>query len=129
LPSAYYKVKSQRQNHRAALCDRIEQRGNTMLDRGWFEEVAGFVCSSVPDDAKSFDFIECSELRARLVGAVTLTAATKAISRAPCRYAKRQLTWFRKEPLVHWLPGFGDDAAIAAAERLIAGHLRFNAAP
>jgi len=61
-----------------------------MLDRGWFEEVAGFVRSSVPDDAKSFDFIECSELRARLEGAVTLTAA---------------------------------------AERLIAGHLRFNAAP
>jgi tRNA dimethylallyltransferase len=129
LLSAYYRVESQRQNHRAALCDRIEQRGNTMLDRGWFEEVAGVVRSSVPGDAKSFDFIGYSELRSHLEGTVTL-AATKAISQPTRRYAKRQLTWFRKEPLVHWLPGFDDDAAIAAAaERLVAGHLRFNTVP
>ena len=48
----------------------------------------------------------------------------------PGSCAKCQLTWFRKEPMVHWLPGFGDDAAIAAAaERLVAGHLRSSAAP
>ena len=59
-----------------------------------------------------------------------LAASTKAISEATHRCAKRQLTWFCKEPLVHLLPGFGDDAAIAAAaERLVAGHLRLNAAP
>jgi tRNA A37 N6-isopentenylltransferase MiaA len=130
LPSAYYKVKSQRQNHRAALCDRIEQRGNTMLDRGWFEEVAGFVRSSVPDDPKSFDFTECSELRARLEGAVTLTVATKANSQATRRCAKRHLTRFRNELLVHRLPKFEDGVTIAsAAEQLAAGHLHFSAAP
>jgi tRNA dimethylallyltransferase len=41
------------------------------------------------------------------------------------RYAKRQLTWFRREQGVHWLPGFGDDArvqaeALAMVERAIA---------
>jgi hypothetical protein len=46
-------------------------------------------------------------------------------SHAPLRQA--QLTWFRKEPLVHWLPGFGDDPAIAAsAEQLVAAQLNTN---
>jgi len=115
---------------RAALYDRIEQRVHSMLDRGWIEEVTGLLRSGIPHNAKPFDFIGYSELRAHLEGTVTLTAATKAICQATRRYAKRQLTWFRKEPLVHWLPGFGDDAAIAAAaERLVAGHLHFSAAP
>ena len=39
------------------------------------------------------------------------------------RYAKRQLTWFRREPEVRWLNGFGDDPAVLAeAESLIAGN-------
>jgi hypothetical protein len=39
------------------------------------------------------------------------------------------MTWFRKEPLVNWFPGFGDDPAIiAAAERLVVGAQRSSAA-
>ena len=125
----YTPIKIGLQPPRAALYERIEQRVHTMLDRGWLEEVAGLVKSGVPLDAKPFDFIGYSELRAYLEGTVTLSAATKAISQATRRYAKRQVTWFRKEPLVHWLPGFGDDAAIAAAaEGLVAGHLHSSAA-
>jgi len=89
---------------RAALYDRIEQRVHTMLDRGWIVEVTGLLRSGIPHNAKPFDFIGYSELRSHLEGTVTLTAATKAISQATRRYAKRQLTWFRKEPQVHWLP-------------------------
>jgi tRNA dimethylallyltransferase len=100
-----------------------------MLDRGWLEEVAGLVRSGVPQNSKPFDFIGYSELHAHLEGTVTIAAATKAIAQATRRYAKRQLTWFRKEPLVHWLPGFGDDPAIAAAaEQLVARRLSSSAA-
>jgi len=114
---------------RAALYDRIERRTRTMLDRGWLDEVAGLVRNGVPQNAKPFDFIGYSELRAHLEGTVTLAAATKAIAQATRRYAKRQLTWFRKEPLVHWLPGFGDDPAIiAAAEKLANGQKQSGAA-
>jgi tRNA dimethylallyltransferase len=114
---------------RAALYDRIDQRVQSMLDRGWLEEVAGLVRDGVPQDSKPFDFIGYNELRAHLEGTVTLAAARKAIAQATRRYAKRQLTWFRKEPLVHWLPGFGDDPNIvAAAERLVAGQLEAGAA-
>jgi tRNA dimethylallyltransferase len=124
----YTPIKIGLQPPRAELYDRIEQRVHTMLERGWLEEVSGLVRSGGSLDAKPFDFIGYGELRAHLEGTVTLAAATKAISQATRRYAKRQLTWFRKEPLVHWLPGFGDDAAIAAAAtRLVTGHLNASA--
>jgi tRNA dimethylallyltransferase len=120
----YAPIKIGLQPPRAALYERIERRVQTMLNRGWLEEVSRLVRSGAPLDAKPFDFIGYSELRAHLEGTVTLAAATKTISQATRRYAKRQVTWFRKEPVVHWLPGFGDDPVIAsAAERLVAGNL------
>jgi tRNA dimethylallyltransferase len=125
----YSPIKIGLQPPRAALYDRIERRVHTMIERGWLDEVAGLIHGGIPPSAKPFDFIGYGELRAHLEGTVTLAAARKAISQATRRYAKRQITWFRKEPLVHWLPGFGDDAAIAAsAEELVAGHLHSAAA-
>ena len=125
----YHPIKIGLEPPRAALYDRIERRVHTMLDRGWLQEVAGLVRSGVPQNSKPFDFIGYSELRAHLEGTVTLAAATKAISQATRRYAKRQLTWFRKEPLVHWFTGFGDDPAIvAAAEQFVARNARSSAA-
>ena len=124
----YHPIKLGLQPPRAALYDRIERRTRAMLERGWLDEVAGLIRNGVPQNSKPFDFIGYSELRAHLEGTVTLAAATKAIAQATRRYAKRQVTWFRKESLVHWLPGFGDDPAIfAAAERLVAGHLETSA--
>jgi tRNA dimethylallyltransferase len=124
----YSPIKIGLQPPRAALYERIERRAHTMLDRGWLEEVSRLAHSGVPLDSKPFDFIGYSELRAHLDGTVTLAAARKAISQATRHYAKRQLTWFRKEPLVHWLPGFGDDPAIASyAEQFVAGHLHASA--
>jgi tRNA dimethylallyltransferase len=124
----YSPIKIGLQPPRAALYERVERRLHTMLERGWLEEVARLIHSGVPPSAKPFDFIGYSELRAHLEGTITLAAAKKAISQATRHYAKRQLTWFRKEPLVHWLPGFGDDPAIAAyAEQLVTGHLHSSA--
>jgi len=125
----YRPIKIGLQPARAALYDRIERRTQTMLDRGWLEEVARLVRSGVPQNSKPFDFIGYSELQTHLEGTVTLAAATKAIAQATRRYAKRQMTWFRKEPLVLWLPGFGDEPAIvAAAEQLIVRQTQSGAA-
>ena len=124
----YHPIKIGLQPPRAALYDRIGQRVHTMIQRGWLDEVNGLIGGGVEQNTKPFNFIGYSELRAHLEGTVTLAAATKAISQATRRYAKRQLTWFRKEPLVHWLPGFGDDPAIvAAAEQFVAGKLQAGA--
>jgi tRNA dimethylallyltransferase len=125
----YHPIKIGLQPPRAALYDRIERRTREMLNRGWLEEVARLVHDGVPLNSKPFDFIGYSELRAHLEGTVTLEAATKAITQATRRYAKRQMTWFRKETLVRWFPGFGDDPAVAtAAEQLAAGSLQSGAA-
>jgi tRNA dimethylallyltransferase len=124
----YHPIKIGLQPPRAALYARIERRVHAMLDRGWLEEVAGLIRNGVPLNSKPFDFIGYSELHAYLEGTVTLAVATKAIAQSTRRYAKRQLTWFRKEPTVHWFAGFGDDPAIvAAAEQLVTGHLNTSA--
>ena len=100
---------------RAALYARIEQRVKTMLERGWSEEVAAWAKRGVPQTAKPFEFIGYRELRARLEQGNPLGSVNTAITQATRRYAKRQLTWFRKEPSVKWFPGFGDDPEIVSA--------------
>lgn len=94
---------------RDALNARIEERVRTMLARGWLDEVRQLLASGLPEDAKPFDFIGYRELRAQLREEITLDEVREAIAQATRRYAKRQLTWFRKEANVHWLEGFGDE--------------------
>jgi len=97
---------------REALYQRIHARTDAMLANGWLDEVRSLLDSGMPEDAKPFDFIGYRELRQVLRGAITLDAARAAIQQSTRRYAKRQLTWFRREPGVHWLRGFGDDHAV-----------------
>lgn len=99
---------------RATLYERIHARVQGMLASGWLEEVRRLIEEGVPRQAKPFQFIGYAKLREHLEGRRSLEAAVESIQQATRRYAKRQLTWFRKEPGVHWLSGFGDDPAIQA---------------
>ena len=99
---------------RAALYDRIERRTRAMLAAGWLEEVRSLLARGFDPRLKPFQFIGYSELRSHLAGVVDLETAARAIQQATRRYAKRQITWFRREPGVEWFEGFGDDAAISA---------------
>jgi tRNA dimethylallyltransferase len=83
-----------------------------MLAAGWMEEVRGLVASGLSTEAKPFDFIGYRELRAVLNGEMNLEEAKAAIQQATRRYAKRQLTWFRRDPQIHWFSGFGQDPVI-----------------
>jgi len=83
-----------------------------MLAAGWLDEVRGLVGSDLPADAKPFDFIGYRELRAVLNDEMKLEEAKAAIQQATRRYAKRQLTWFRRDGQIHWLSGFGQDPTI-----------------
>jgi len=100
---------------RDALYAKIEARTESMIRDGWLDEVDRLILTGIPPDAKPFQFIGYSELRAHLNGDLPLPLAVQKIQQATRQFAKRQLTWFRKEPGVHWLPGFGDDPKIAAA--------------
>jgi tRNA dimethylallyltransferase len=121
---------------RPALYARIDARVNEMLAAGWLDEVRTLVSSEVRDkqrdkarenvrgiapDSKPFQFIGYSDLRAHLEGRLPLAVAVANIQQSTRRFAKRQLTWFRREPDVHRLASFGDaDETITAALDLIA---------
>jgi tRNA dimethylallyltransferase len=105
---------------REALVERIHSRTETMLANGWLAEVRTLMSQNFPENAKPFDFIGYRELREVLRNKMKLEAARAVIQQSTRQYAKRQLTWFRREPGVHWLAGFGDSPEIqrAAAEHL-----------
>ncbi len=99
---------------RDALYKNVQARTDVMLQRGWLEEVRELMDSGIPADAKPFAFIGYRELCAVLRGEIELEAARESIQRATRRYAKRQMTWFRREQGVHWLTGFGGDGQMQA---------------
>jgi len=97
---------------REALYERVQARTQAMLERGWLEEVRGLVEKGLTKDAKPWDFIGYRELRAALKGELSLEEARQALQQSTRRYAKRQMTWFRREQGVEWLEGFGDEGEI-----------------
>jgi len=107
---------------RPALYSRIDARARAMIEAGWLGEVRQLIARGVPAGAKPFQFIGYHELRACLEGSLEQEDAIKQIQQSTRQFAKRQITWFRKEKHVEWLAGFGDDPAIRAAALEILGH-------
>jgi tRNA dimethylallyltransferase len=105
---------------RPALYERIHARVLAMISAGWLDEVRRLISQGVPADAKPFQFIGYTELREHLEGRISLDEAVEQIQQATRRFAKRQITWFRKEPGVTWFSGFGDvPAALRTSIELI----------
>jgi tRNA dimethylallyltransferase len=100
---------------RAALYERIHARVEAMLRAGWIDEVRQLVADGVPRGAKPFQFIGYAEWREHLAGRLGKEEAVLGIQQATRNFAKRQITWFRKESAVHWLEGSGDEPEIFSA--------------
>ena len=92
---------------REELYERIHQRIDAMLAAGWQNEVTQLLQNS-PENSKPFDFLGYKELAAVNRNDLSLAAARAEIQQSTRRYAKRQLTWFRREKNVRWFPNFGD---------------------
>jgi len=105
---------------RAQLYARIDSRVVSMMRASWAAEVRRLIERGVPADAKPFQFIGYSELRRQIEAGHSPDDAVPAIQQATRRFAKRQITWFRKESAVHWLAGFGDDPNVASAALKVA---------
>jgi tRNA dimethylallyltransferase len=102
---------------RVQLADRLNARCVRMFEAGLVEEVRGILSRGVPRDAKALLSIGYREALQYLDGALSAEEALERMQAATRQYAKRQRTWFRKEPYVWWIPQFGDaekalDAAI-----------------
>jgi tRNA dimethylallyltransferase len=95
---------------RDKLYARINDRVHAMLTAGWLDEVRRLIAAGIPTNVKPFEFIGYGELQAHLEGRLPLYAAIAQIQQATRNFAKRQLTWFRRETSVRWLDSFGDDA-------------------
>lgn len=91
---------------RAILYDRITARVGRMMDHGWLNEVRQLLASGLTPDLPAFQAIGYRQLVQHIRGERTLDSALEELIRQTRRFAKRQETWFRKEPDVAW---FSDD--------------------
>jgi tRNA dimethylallyltransferase len=94
---------------RDALYTRIDLRVQAMLETGWLDEVKRLMELGVRSTAKPFTFLGYSQLRRHLEGELELKEAVQQVQQATRRYAKRQITWFRRDTYIHWCEWFGDD--------------------
>ncbi|MFW5698198.1 MAG: tRNA (adenosine(37)-N6)-dimethylallyltransferase MiaA [Fimbriimonadaceae bacterium] len=85
----------------AELFPDIEERTHQMLASGWPDEVAGLIAKEVPPECPAFRAIGYQDLRRVKLDRWPLGKAEESIVRATKKYAKRQLTWLRKEPNVN----------------------------
>jgi tRNA dimethylallyltransferase len=96
---------------RQSLYDRINRRAQQMFEAGLIEETRRLV-ETYGDAAGPLSSLGYKQAGQLLRGELTRQQALQAVQQAHRNYAKRQMTWFRREPQVHWLRGFGDDAQI-----------------
>ena len=96
---------------RQALYDRINRRAQQMFEAGLIEETQHLL-RKYGDAAGPLSSLGYRQAVQFLRGELTREQALQAAQQAHRNYAKRQMTWFRREPEVTWLKGFGDDEQI-----------------
>jgi tRNA dimethylallyltransferase len=112
---------------RGALYERINQRARRMFEDGLVEETQSLL-AKFGEKASPLQSLGYRQALQFLKGELDIQQATNAAQQAHRNYAKRQMTWFRREPDVHWLQGFGDDPKIKDESfRLIKQMMQFNA--
>ena len=89
--------------NRAQLYSRIDSRVDKMLDAGLMEEIRGLLTEGIPKKSTALQAIGYKEFIAHLDGEISLEEAADQVKQASRHYAKRQLTWFRKNGQIHWL--------------------------
>lgn len=85
---------------RAVLYDRINRRVDSMLERGLLEEARAFYKGSPETAAQAIGY---KELKPFLDGDLPFADAVENLKRATRNYAKRQITWFKRNGRIHWL--------------------------
>ncbi|WP_294522837.1 tRNA (adenosine(37)-N6)-dimethylallyltransferase MiaA [uncultured Pseudoflavonifractor sp.] len=88
---------------RADMWDRIDRRVDQMMAAGLVEEVEGLLSSGVPERCTAMQAIGYKEMAAALREGRPVGEAAEEIKLRSRQYAKRQLTWFRREPSVRWI--------------------------
>ena len=107
---------------RAELYRRIDLRVDIMLQQGLVEEIKGLLMSGIPEKCTAMQAIGYKEFVAALDGHCTIEEAADEVRKSSRHYAKRQLTWFRRNKNIHWLirnTGEGSEEILNRARQVI----------
>ena len=107
---------------RAELYSRIDLRVDIMLEAGLVEEIRSLLASGIPAKSTAMQAIGYKEFVDALAGRSTIAEAAAQVQQASRRYAKRQLTWFRRNANMHWLTrqsGEGAEEILAKARQVL----------
>ena len=96
---------------RPLLYQRIDARAEQMFAAGLIDETRRLI-RAYGESPPAFEALGYRQARAVIRGLYTEPEAIASTRQGHRNYAKRQLTWFRRESDVHWLQGFGDDPAV-----------------
>ena len=108
--------------NRAELYERIDRRVGIMLEQGLIGEIQSLLSSGIPEKCTAMQAIGYKEFVAALNGECTLEEAADQVRQSSRRYAKRQLTWFRRNKSIHWLtrkPGQDGGEILTQARQLL----------
>ena len=107
---------------RQELYSRIDLRVDIMLEQGLVEEIRTLLASGIPAKCTAMQAIGYKEFVAALEGIGTIEEAAEEVKKSSRHYAKRQLTWFRRNKEMHWLTrqaGQSTDKIIEDARRIL----------
>lgn len=108
---------------RSELYKRIDSRVGKMLDDGLIEEIKGLLAKGIPEKCTAMQAIGYKEFIDALNGLCSIDDAADLVRQSSRRYAKRQLTWFRRNPAIHWLrrkPGEINNEILISARQTLA---------
>ena len=108
---------------RATLYERIDFRVEEMLRQGLLEEIKALLAEGVPEKCTAMQAIGYKEFVDALAGRCSIETATELVQQSSRKYAKRQLTWFRRNPAIHWLrreSGEGTSEILSKARQTLA---------
>ncbi len=88
---------------RAELYSRIDRRVDLMMEQGLENEVRTLLESGIPPTCTAMQAIGYKELAGAIEGNCSILEAVETIKQESRRYAKRQLSWFRRDPEIHWI--------------------------
>ena len=107
---------------RSELYRRIDLRVDIMLQQGLVEEIQALLASGIPEKCTAMQAIGYKEFVAALKGFGTIEEAAEEVRKASRHYAKRQLTWFRRNKNMHWLTrrtGEGGEEILQLARQVL----------
>ena len=108
---------------RATLYARIDRRVEDMLRQGLLDEIHALLQEGVPEKCTAMQAIGYKEFVDAIHGHCSIETATALVQQASRKYAKRQLTWFRRNPAIHWLcreENEGSAQILAKARQILA---------